>query len=343
MSYGLVDGKVVSPEGCELNVAHHCNLGCASCSHLSPVFRRSLIATETAARDLSLLARSFRARFVKVLGGEPLLHPELVPLLGLVRDSGIAPHTTVCTNGLLLPRMRDNFWAAVDEVEISVYPDRELPEEKMAGVRAYADKHGVRLTLAYYSHFRYSYAERGTEDDGLVRHIYDTCQIAHVWRCHTLYEGHFFKCPQSVFLPQVLEGAGDPMADGLRLSDAPDFPERLLAYLRSPKPLRACRNCLGSAGLRMAHQQRNRRDFRELQDHTTEELTDRQYLRLLDERPDADDGCAVGDRDAWRERLAEQPPAAVAASAHTGADRPAPSDESGRRAQSARYAQGKRF
>ncbi|MGK7227975.1 radical SAM protein [Streptomyces hygroscopicus] len=208
MSYGLVDGKVVSPEGCELNVAHHCNLGCASCSHLSPVFRRSLIATETAARDLSLLARSFRARFVKVLGGEPLLHPELVPLLGLVRDSGIAPHTTVCTNGLLLPRMRDNFWAAVDEVEISVYPDRELPEEKMAGVRAYADKHGVRLTLAYYSHFRYSYAERGTEDDGLVRHIYDTCQIAHVWRCHTLYEGHFFKCPQSVFLPQVLEGPG---------------------------------------------------------------------------------------------------------------------------------------
>ncbi|MGK7227976.1 hypothetical protein [Streptomyces hygroscopicus] len=93
----------------------------------------------------------------------------------------------------------------------------------------------------------------------------------------------------------------------------------------------------------MAHQQRNRRNFRELQDHTTEELTDRQYLRLLDERPDADDGCAVGDRDAWRERLAEQSPAAVAASAHTGADRPAPSDESGRRAQSARYAQGKRL
>ncbi|MFD8613359.1 radical SAM protein [Streptomyces sp. NPDC059631] len=343
MSYELVDGKVVSPEGCELNVAHHCNLGCASCSHLSPVFRRSLIATETAARDLSLLARSFRARFVKVLGGEPLLHPELVPLLGLVRDCGIAPHTTVCTNGLLLPRMRDDFWAAVDEVEISVYPGRELPREKMAGVRAYADKHGVRLTLAYYSHFRYSYAERGTEDDRLVRHIYDTCQIAHVWRCHTLYEGHFFKCPQSVFLPQVLEGAGDPMADGLRLSDAPDFPERLLAYLRSPEPLRACRNCLGSAGLRMPHQQRSRRDFRELQDHSSEELTDRQFLKLLDERPDADDGCAVEDRDAWRERLAGQPPAAVAASAHPGAGRSTPSDAPGRRAHSARHAQEKRF
>ncbi|MEV0263510.1 radical SAM protein [Streptomyces sp. NPDC050617] len=315
MTYHIADGKVVSPEGCELNVAHHCNLGCASCSHLSPVFRRSFIDPDTAARDLHLLARSFAAKFVKVLGGEPLLHPQLVPILHQVRSSGLAPHITVCTNGILLPRMREDFYAAVDEIEISVYPDRELDEEKMARVRAYADEHDVLLNISYYSHFRYSYAEHGTDDEALVRRIFATCQIAHVWRCHTLYEGHFFKCPQSVFLPQVLEGAKPLWEDGLRITDEPDFPARLLAYLQGTEPLAACRNCMGSVGRRMPHQQRTRRDFRDLQKHSTEELTDHRFLTLLEERPDADDGCAVESADSRQERLRERAAAGVSAPA----------------------------
>ncbi|MFF4601517.1 radical SAM protein [Streptomyces sp. NPDC001339] len=319
MTYHIENGKVVTPEGCELNVAHHCNLGCASCSHLSPVFKRSFIEPDTAQRDLHLLARSFRAQFVKVLGGEPLLHRELVPILRSVRTSGIAPRIIVCTNGVLLPRMGEEFWAAVDEVEISVYPGRELPAEKMARVRQFAEEHGVTLTLLHYTHFRYSYSEFGTRDDRLVQRIYDTCQIAHIWRCHTLFEGYFFKCPQSVFIPQVLEGGPDMWRDGLRITDDPGFAERLLAYLQDPTPLGACRNCLGSAGLRMPHEQRTRRDFRTPQRHTTEELADRDFLALLDGTPDADDGCAVDTPEEWRARLRETA-GATAARADTTAN-----------------------
>ncbi|MGW1076169.1 radical SAM protein [Streptomyces sp. NPDC002537] len=293
MTYRMVNGKVETPEGCEINVAYHCNLGCASCSHLSPAFRRSLADPGTIARDLTVLARSFRARFVKVLGGEPLLHPRLVDILHSVRASGIAPRTLVCTNGLLLPRMGDDFWAAVDEVEISVYPGQELPEEQRARVEARAAGHGVTLTLARYSHFRYSYSEHGTDDAQLVRRIHATCQIAHVWRCHTVYEGHFFTCPQSVFIPQVIADREDIWADALPLADDPGFARRLLDHLRRPEPLRACRNCMGSVGRLMPHQQRTRRDFRAPQQHSTEELADRRFLTLLENTPDADDGCAA--------------------------------------------------
>ncbi|GAA0366789.1 radical SAM protein [Streptomyces blastmyceticus] len=292
MTYRMVNGKVETPEGCEINVAYHCNLGCASCSHLSPAFRRSLAEPETIARDLALLARSFRAQFVKVLGGEPLLHPRLVEILHSIRAAGIAPRVLVCTNGLLLPRMGEDFWAAVDEVEISVYPGRELPEEARARILGHAEDHGVTLTVNHYSHFRYSYSEHGTDDEQLIRRIHATCQIAHVWRCHTVYEGHFFTCPQSVFIPQIIGDPQDIRADGLRITDDPGFAERLLAHLRSPQPLRACRNCMGSAGRRMPHQQRTRRDFRIPQQHTTEELADRRFLALLETVPDADDGCA---------------------------------------------------
>lgn len=305
MSYELVDGKVVTSEGCELNVVHHCNLGCASCSHLSPAFRRSLVDPEVVCHDLELLSRSLRAQFVKVLGGEPLLHPELVPILDVVRRSGLAPRILVCTNGIMLPRMREDFWSQVDEVEISVYPGRELADADLDRLRRRARANGVTLTVAYYSHFRYSYSELGTEDRDLVQRIYSTCQIAHVWRCHTVYAGHFFRCPQSVFLPRIFGRPHDPWADGLRIEDGLEFAGRLRSYLTSRQPPLACRNCLGSVGRRMPHQQLRRADFRTPQQRPSEDLLDRDFLVQLRVQPDADDGCAVDDAVTWHHRLAE--------------------------------------
>ncbi|SHG27176.1 radical SAM protein [Streptoalloteichus hindustanus] len=306
MSYELVDGRVVTPEGCELNVVRHCNLGCASCSHLSPVFRRSVVDPDVVRADLALLSRFLRARFVKVLGGEPLLHRRLLPILEIIRASGLAPRILVSTNGVLLPRMGADFWSLIDEIQVSVYPGRELSDDDLAHIRRRAERHGVALTVAYYSHFRHSYSERGTEDSRLVGEIFTTCQIAHVWRCHTVYEGHFFRCPQSVFLPRVIGRPNDPWADGLRLEDRPDMAGRLLAYLTSPRPLLACRNCLGSVGKRLPHHQLPRADFRTPQQKRTEELLDREFLAQLATRPDMDDGCVVADPDEWRVRVRER-------------------------------------
>ncbi|MER7014997.1 radical SAM protein [Saccharopolyspora sp. NPDC000359] len=295
MAYDVIGGKVVTPEGIELNVTYHCNLGCASCSHLSPLFRRTNADPAAAAADLALLSRSFQAQFVKVLGGEPLLHPELLTILAAVRESGIAPKILLCTNGILLPRMSEEFWAAVDEVEVSVYPGRELSPDDARLVRQRAERSGTELRVEHYSYFRYSYSEVGTDDPELVSEIYSTCQIAHVWRCHTVFEGYFFKCPQSVFLPRAIGSPADPWADGLEIEQGPGFVDRLLAYLRSSEPLAACRNCLGSAGLRTQHRQLKRKEFREPQNRSTEDLVDREFLALLGRRPDADDGCTSTD------------------------------------------------
>ena len=72
----------------EIMAAHGCNLTCRSCTHASPVLRPKDIADpETTARDLSRLARCYRANRVKLLGGEPLLHPDLVALADAVREA----------------------------------------------------------------------------------------------------------------------------------------------------------------------------------------------------------------------------------------------------------------
>ncbi len=263
----------------EIMAAHGCNLVCRSCTHASPVLRPKDIADPTTTeRDLARLARCYRARRVKLLGGEPLLHPDLVGLAGAVRGSGITDNLTVVTNGVLLPRQGAAFWAAVDEVWVSIYPGFEPPDDEVTRWHALAAEHSVTVTLHRYEQFRESHSEFGTSDGKLVKRIYDTCEIAHVWRCQAVINGVFYKCPEAYFLPVL---RGEEPRDGLVLTDDgsdADLRGRLLAYLNSTEPLYACRFCLGTVGKAFPHQQVRRKAWRAPQRKPTEELIDYPYL-----------------------------------------------------------------
>ena len=113
--YAVIDGRIWN-NSCEIEVVHHCNLACRSCSHLSPLMHRELVEPKDIQHDLTVLSRHYRAASLRLVGGEPLLHPRLLDLVEAVRASGIAPRVHVFTNGTGLPRMGDEFWAAVDEV-----------------------------------------------------------------------------------------------------------------------------------------------------------------------------------------------------------------------------------
>lgn len=262
--------------------------------HLSPVFRKEQVRADDVHHDLSILTKYYTPRFVKILGGEPLLHPDLASICAAIRATGISDSLRVCTNGVRLARMPDAFWREVDEVEISLYPGCELSEEDIAVVHDRASSFGVKLSAYRYSHFRESTAELGTRNDGLVKRIYATCQVAHVWRCHTVIGGYFFKCPQAAFLPRVLRDNARPWtADGIEIVDAPQFRARLFDYLNSGRPLHACRQCLGTSGRLIAHQQESRRQWMAPQRAETETLVDHARLDELERHPDAPDGCAT--------------------------------------------------
>jgi hypothetical protein len=265
----------VRNSSCEINVVEHCNLSCRSCSHVSPAFRRTVLDPAALEHDLSLLAEHYNVGTVRLLGGEPLLHPDLPAIVEAVRRSGIGQKICVVTNGLLLPRMSRALWEAVDVVELSSYPGSELGPDDLDRCREEADATGTRLDVIRVQMFRESYSEVGTDDAGLIGQIYQTCIIAHVWRCHTVANGAFYKCPQSYFLPKLL--GADLGMDGVTI-DEPDLGRRLRAYLASPEPLAACRNCLGSAGRRFAHEQTPRAEFRTRQGQRTEDLIDPDYL-----------------------------------------------------------------
>jgi organic radical activating enzyme len=271
------DGIIFNQRQIEVSAAKHCNLTCRSCSHLSPLYRKANADIESVSATLRLLAKSYRARTCKILGGEPLLHPQLPDLIDAIRRTGICDRILIATNGVLLPRMPAEFWARIDEVTVSMYPGHALDDETILRMRETAEAHGVILDVSLVNNFRYAFSQTKNGSPELVDRIFRTCQIAHVWRCHTVENGRFYRCPPSVFIP---EAEGDPAAltgrDGLLISDDPAFGDELWSFLTRSEPLDACANCLGTVGALHPHNQAGRQGWG--QSLPPEFLVDMDYL-----------------------------------------------------------------
>ena len=109
----------------EIQLCDRCNLDCAYCSHLSPVSKPVTIPLETLEAECHRLAR-VGVDEVNLMGGEPLLHPQVCEAIKLTRS--ILPNIKliVSTNGLLLPRMGKDFWQCCRDnkvvLRITPYP-----------------------------------------------------------------------------------------------------------------------------------------------------------------------------------------------------------------------------
>lgn len=276
-------GNKIISNNCEVNIAQHCNLSCRACSHLSPLHPPLLVDPDRLYADLATLAAVYEVDQVCLLGGEPLLHPELPSLADAVRSSGISRRVRVITNGLLLPRVPTALWKAVNEIRISQYPGYELDRETLVRCFDMAQDFGVDLTVRYYDRFQESYSEIGTDNRGLVQRIYQTCQMAHVWHCHAVANGKFYKCSQSISLLRfVADSRTQSDGDGLVIDEPVSLFAKLLEYLKSHHPLAACRWCLGSVGRLIPPEQIKRTTWRQAQCKKTEELIDEEMLAKLE-------------------------------------------------------------
>ena len=88
----------------EFHVADHCNLNCAGCLHYAPFAPKRLASLETVSHDFRRLGTLFsNIRHVRIMGGEPLLHPNLVAFARVVRQTFPRSRIRIVTNGLALP------------------------------------------------------------------------------------------------------------------------------------------------------------------------------------------------------------------------------------------------
>jgi hypothetical protein len=112
----------------ETHLADHCNLNCKGCSHFSPlVGGEKFTDIEIFKRDMARLRQLFDNIYeIRLMGGEPLLHPELLSFFEVTRQTFPGARIALFTNGIRLPTMSDMFWDGCAQnhirVKLSYYP-----------------------------------------------------------------------------------------------------------------------------------------------------------------------------------------------------------------------------
>ena len=267
--YSRVDGRI-RVEAFELHVVEHCNLRCVHCCNMSPYVADKMLSLAEIEAQCRTMARHLDVDVFKIMGGEPLLHPEMTAILGMLRETGISETIRLFTNGLLLHRMTDDFWRALDHLTISSYSSAPVKPEHLRLVEDKAREFDVVLNVKPVDRFSEVMASERREDAAATQAVYEACWLRH--RCLVVRGGVFYKCTRAAYQRDFrerldvkgreLDALPEPGDDGVAL-DALDFEDRLLTYLNADQALAACRYCHGSSGPLVAHAQLSRRDVRE--------------------------------------------------------------------------------
>ncbi|GHT88856.1 hypothetical protein FACS1894137_17430 [Spirochaetia bacterium] len=131
----------------EVHATDHCNLNCKGCEHFSSVANEEFLDINIFERDCARLSELTKRKIedFAIVGGEPLLHPQITKIFDIARKYFPFDKIIVLTNGLLLLKLEDDFWENCRKnniiVTITKYPiklDFQTIEKK-------AQSHGVKM------------------------------------------------------------------------------------------------------------------------------------------------------------------------------------------------------
>lgn len=230
----------------------HCNLRCANCDHGSPAASAKFSDVAQFRRDLATLSRVLRVETLKLVGGEPLLHPDLLSFLRAAKECGIARRVQIWTNGLLLHRLRPGELNDCDDLVISVYPGIKQSWDSNV-VKHLSRTAAFRVLVKETNHFMRITSDLPRSVEKILS-TFQTCKNAHEWSCHSFANGIYYKCSRAQFLSSRANPEKQ-ILDGVQISEDASFGVKLGEYLNSAGPLTACATCLGTSGPLEPHRQ----------------------------------------------------------------------------------------
>ena len=230
----------------EFHLCDHCNLNCKSCGHFCSIAPEYFLPLDEFCRDARALAANFRQiEEVYLLGGEPLLHPDLPAFIYAARELLPARRLVVLSNGVLAGKMGDKFWEALRATDatllITAYP-LKLARDR---IEARANAHGARVewTETIDRFFLAPLVESGDRDP---YESYCACQGYSA--CPIVRGGALYRCGAAAYADYLratfgLKGFQLEPEDRLALDTAPTRAQswRLLNRLLAPAPF--CRFC----------------------------------------------------------------------------------------------------
>lgn len=262
----------------EFNLTEHCNLKCTHCDQASPLLPPKFAELESFTRDMEALSTVLEAGELKLAGGEPLQHPQILDFFRVAKELKIANRLILITNGVLLHKAPDELWDLIDGLWISIYPGVKFRFD-WDWIQQKADEHQIWIWRKETPEFSERLLVEEIQSDELVKMVFQNCELAHLESCHTIHEGRYFMCAPSVYTEPRLALRGIEIdsrgPDSVALHDNPNLYEELDALIRrQDEPLEACRFCLGSWARSTPNKQLTRKSTVEFLNRKPDDLAD---------------------------------------------------------------------
>ncbi|MDR1149499.1 MAG: radical SAM protein [Spirochaetaceae bacterium] len=132
----------------ETDIVSHCNLNCTGCNHFSPLCKEEFVDVNSLARDFARLSELTKRKTenIDIMGGEPLLHPEITKIIELGRKYFDGP-INIVTNGILLPKMNEDFWLACKNNNIKIIVTSYPVRLDRKTIKKTAKEYGVKIKI----------------------------------------------------------------------------------------------------------------------------------------------------------------------------------------------------
>jgi len=230
-----------------LNIVDHCNLRCKGCDHFASIAEERFVSLEHIKRDLARMSilLNGNVKRIGVMGGEPLLHPELKQILISARVYFPDTLIQLVTNGLLLLRQDEEFWQICRENNITLVNTRYPINLDYEKIKKTAEVHHVLFEHYGFTGKISKYSHKVALDiEGKQDPYKSFTHCSHANRFPLLMEGKLYSCPITANIRHFnkkfgthMELADKDILDIYQVNKA----SKLLNFLCSPKPF--CRYC----------------------------------------------------------------------------------------------------
>ena len=211
----------------ETNLIDSCNLNCSGCTHYANLFdKNDFYPIEKHERDVKNFAAAVDVLQFRLLGGEPLLLPNLADYIKITRKYFPQTDLRLVTNGLLLPSASQDLLDAIRDngfiVDITLYPPTEKVIDKVSAI---LEENKILFTKGSLTNgrtvenFFVFLTLHGGHDPQKSRQvcINDTCRF--------MRDGKIYKCPIDALSYKFAEKfglKGFPKSTGVTIG-APNF------------------------------------------------------------------------------------------------------------------------
>lgn len=224
----------------EVIIVEHCNMRCKYCMHFSPLANTVFLDLKEYQKDMTRVSELCRGdcKEIVLVGGEPLLHPDIAIFISEARRLFRTAVIKIITNGILLPKMDENFWNVCKQcnvvIKVSRYPIN-FPYDQIKEFN-----HGVHIEFKNKYEMNYLPLDLDGKNDS-VRN-FASCISAD--KDHCLKHGRMYTCCVAAnvehfntFFEKTLLSDEN---DSINIYEA-DSIESIISFLQQPIPF--CRYC----------------------------------------------------------------------------------------------------